>query len=424
MRHKAIAHAVLAALALAPAVALAITDDEVNRTLQFNFSNPGARSLGLGGAFTGLADDATASYANPAGLTILRKAEFGLEVRGSEFESNYASGGTLQLQPYDDSGVGEDSSSDSVTQLSFASFVYPTERATFSLFYHRVGDFESSLVGDSITYEDALGTFGEYIPLTGQLSYEVENFGAAVGFKVSDTFSIGASLAYSDFTISSRTERFLDDEVFSTLRQTGSDDDLVYTLGALWQITPQWNLGMAYRSGGDFKYAGSNTLANGNRLDLTPDFAVPNVFSAGLAFRPTDAWLFTLDVNWIEYSRFADDIESTVGRPELDLGIDDGTEVRFGTEYAFWDMQTPMFLRAGVWLDPDHRVAYDGAQPGDCLQGNAFDSCELSMLFPEGDDETHFSLGVGWQFTAFQLNFAADFSDLVDTYSVSGVMAF
>jgi hypothetical protein len=29
--------------------------------------NPGARSLGLGGAFVALADDATAAYANPAG---------------------------------------------------------------------------------------------------------------------------------------------------------------------------------------------------------------------------------------------------------------------------------------------------------------------------------------------------------------------
>ncbi|MGB5341528.1 MAG: hypothetical protein WBP67_05500, partial [Thermoanaerobaculia bacterium] len=33
--------------------------------LQFNFADPGARSLGFGGAFVGLADDATAAFANP-----------------------------------------------------------------------------------------------------------------------------------------------------------------------------------------------------------------------------------------------------------------------------------------------------------------------------------------------------------------------
>jgi len=34
-------------------------------TTQFNFSPPGARSLGMGSSFIGLADDATASESNP-----------------------------------------------------------------------------------------------------------------------------------------------------------------------------------------------------------------------------------------------------------------------------------------------------------------------------------------------------------------------
>src|ERR1051325_8553322 len=57
------------------------TDIESLSGLQFNFGNPGARSLGMGGAFIGLADDASAAEANPAGLTILRKTEFPVEGR-------------------------------------------------------------------------------------------------------------------------------------------------------------------------------------------------------------------------------------------------------------------------------------------------------------------------------------------------------
>ena len=60
MRTSALSRALMVAFAALPTLAHAINDDEVNRVLQFNFSNPGARSLGLGGAFTGLADDATA----------------------------------------------------------------------------------------------------------------------------------------------------------------------------------------------------------------------------------------------------------------------------------------------------------------------------------------------------------------------------
>ena len=47
--------------------------------IEFDFSNPGARSLAMGGAFVGLADDATAAYANPAGLTALLQPEVSLE---------------------------------------------------------------------------------------------------------------------------------------------------------------------------------------------------------------------------------------------------------------------------------------------------------------------------------------------------------
>ena len=57
------------ALSVAPATTTAQTSDEINGGIQFDFSLPGARSLGMGGAFVALADDATAGYSNPAGLT-------------------------------------------------------------------------------------------------------------------------------------------------------------------------------------------------------------------------------------------------------------------------------------------------------------------------------------------------------------------
>ena len=52
--------------------ARAQTDEDHFQTLPFNFSNPGARPTAMGGAFIGLADDASAAVANPAGLTSLR----------------------------------------------------------------------------------------------------------------------------------------------------------------------------------------------------------------------------------------------------------------------------------------------------------------------------------------------------------------
>ncbi len=62
--------AVVAALT-AGAPALAQSDFYAFTGINFNFTNPGARARGIGGAFVAIADDSTASLANPAGLAYL-----------------------------------------------------------------------------------------------------------------------------------------------------------------------------------------------------------------------------------------------------------------------------------------------------------------------------------------------------------------
>src|SRR5436309_12861083 len=71
------------------------TDIESLSGLQFNFGNPGARSLGMGGAFLGLADDASAAEANPAGLTILRKPEITVDGRNYQEQQVFTTSGTF-----------------------------------------------------------------------------------------------------------------------------------------------------------------------------------------------------------------------------------------------------------------------------------------------------------------------------------------
>ena len=69
------------AILLLAAPILAQSSAEVNAGIQFNFLNPGASHLGMGGAFIGGADDATAAYANPAGVINILRPEVSLEGR-------------------------------------------------------------------------------------------------------------------------------------------------------------------------------------------------------------------------------------------------------------------------------------------------------------------------------------------------------
>lgn len=53
--------------------------------INFRFNNPGARANAMGGAFIGLADDATAAFTNPAGLVVLTKPKLAAEHKYTEF---------------------------------------------------------------------------------------------------------------------------------------------------------------------------------------------------------------------------------------------------------------------------------------------------------------------------------------------------
>ena len=95
----------LVVLFAALAVAGAALAQETPATFEFSFSNPGARSLGLGGAFAALADDATAAFANPAGLVQLLRPEISAERRRWSYTTPYVEGGRYEGDP---TGVGLD----------------------------------------------------------------------------------------------------------------------------------------------------------------------------------------------------------------------------------------------------------------------------------------------------------------------------
>ena len=69
------ATALLALAALAAPTASAQLDSALLSKLRFNLTNPGGKSLAMGGAFSAIADDATAALANPAGLGLISSIE-------------------------------------------------------------------------------------------------------------------------------------------------------------------------------------------------------------------------------------------------------------------------------------------------------------------------------------------------------------
>jgi len=434
---------VLLAFAGTPAVQAQILDG-ATPPIELNFSTPGARSLSMGGAFIGLADDATAAYANPAGLTILRSSEVSLEGRMWDYTAtfpdrgHYAGAATGNGVDTID-GLVNGTSSENVSGVSFLSYVQPGDGWAFALYGHQLADFKSSFrtQGPFVGEGEALGRL---FPVNGSMDLKVKNYGASVAFTASDTFSVGLGVSYYDFSFSATTDRydFINDpfgpadysasNLFARQAADGSGSDWGYNLGFLWRATPKVQLGGVYRDGPSFDFSYSGTCGpsdpayceqSGNVFTTGGSVNVPTVYGIGMAFKPSDALTVTVDWDHVAYS----DLEKgfayiPVLEPEVpNFSINDGDEYHIGLEYGFIKMANPLLLRAGAWLDPAHATTYSGA---DLILQALWSAANAT------NDQWHYTGGLGFVLAQgkFQVDLAADISDRVDTYSLSGVYRF
>ena len=127
--------------------------------LQFNFSNPGARSLALAGALTGAGDDATGAWTNPGGLTNITRPEVGVEFRGSTSRRR-SSAAAASTAPDEHaawthvSALSIGNSNETTHSLSFVSAVVPNSRFAFAFYRTEVANFETTISTDGAFFDD------------------------------------------------------------------------------------------------------------------------------------------------------------------------------------------------------------------------------------------------------------------------------
>lgn len=434
---KLLATAVAIGLAGMTGVAFAITDNEANASLPFSFSNPGARALGMGGAFLGLADDASAAYANPAGLTQLVSPEVSAEVRSVSTNTRWLNGGTVQYNGYDPAGLNYSSQDDRTSSLRSFSFVYPGEQVSFAVYRYELVNYDTSFqsAGALYTTGDGSGENGTIFAYRANASVGIDAYGAAMGVKVSDRLSLGFGLNYYLLDINTATDR-LDPADLSRVSgreaNLNGDGKVGVTLGARMVLTDWLSGGLSYRHAPSLGYDAvlSSQDFPGQAITTKTDLNVPDVFGLGISIRPSDAWVINLDVSRVFYSQVTDNLDSAYGSDPLTelapLKLDDGTEIRLGAEYTFATTH-PFSIRGGVWRDPAHELVYRGTPPNfdtgpDSTAIPAIDSATFSS--GRSSSQTHYAIGMGVAFNQFQIDLGADFSDTSDTVSMSGVFRF
>jgi len=436
-----VASAILSALVCLEAGSRPVIAQEAPQPIlsaQFSFSNPGARSLGLGGAFVAVADDATAAWANPAGLVQIGGPEVSAEGRYWRYSTPYITSGRVRGTPSGmgldtNAGVRSETSEFDVTGLAFLSFAYPKDRWSLAIYRHVLANLETEGATEGVFSETSDGRIIRFLDQSNRSHLEMISYGLSGAHRITDTLSVGFGIVYYQTLVEIESDLFFWDDLDNplgsgtsyvderfVLGQTlyGDDWSFGFTAGLLWRVTPNWSLGGRYRQGprvdlGLEARVGSILdlgVPPGSVIDLGPAGRAefPDNIGFGFAYRSDDGRL-TLGFEWDRVT-YSDSLQSL----EVDdQDLDDTDEIHLGGEWAFLHSKPLLAARAGVWLDPDHQTrANDRA-----------DDFAQALLIP-GDDEIHFALGFGVAFERFQIDVAADFSDLVDTLSVSAIYSF
>ncbi len=348
---------------------------EISSTL--NPVGSGARAMGMGGAFIGVADDATAASWNPAGLIQLEKPEISLAY--SYFHTKRA---------YNPSAL-TDIDSDNITDaegLNYASITVPFvlldwKNMVFSLNYQRVYEMNKEL---NITFQRS-GSGANLLENNEFVQDGVlYTFSPAIALEITQTLSLGVTVnfwndLFGDNGWSTNFEQQSNGEIFSfpvefkvSEKSDVSFEGINAHIGFLWSFHESFTLGGIIKTPFDadlnrqvssFQSQDwpSFPLLNESTNESDKDYTMkmPLSYGIGLSYRHSDELTIALDVyitDWSEYiieDETGNKVNPLDGRLLTEGELNDTTQVRLGAEYLIIRADSLIPIRFGLFYDPE-----------------------------------------------------------------------
>jgi len=353
----------------------------------------GARALGMGGAFIGVADDATAASWNPAGLIQLETPEVSIvgaynkRTENTTYKAFPEASGPQSINTY---------------EINYLSAVYPftalNRNMVVSLNFQHLYDFNKK-VNFGYTSSD---TTDPPLSLKSNIDFDQEgafkSLSPAFAFQITPFLSLGVTLnlwdsgafknkwestyrsfgngTFAGFPVNVQS-RIDDKYEMKGLRMDLSDpfhwQNANYNMGLLWHISPAWTLGAVFKAPfvanlqHDSHFNSTTTYPTrpaANSYDEihrseTVKLDMPMSYGLGIALRPSDRLTFDLDVYRTEWGDYvlhdADgyELNPITGKLRKDSAVSATTQVRIGGEYLIIGESTVVPIRAGVFYDPE-----------------------------------------------------------------------
>jgi len=310
---------------------------------QYVQNGNGARAAGMGYAFTGLADDATAISWNSAGLTQLYSPEASVIARfgWGSVTPNY-------------SDISIDVTSGSSFQLNFASLAVPFNAGNLNVVggvaYRRVYDFTSkytikaSYMGfTSETELDNSGGIDAITPAVGIQFNEMISAGVAANILVGGT----------DYKYTEKSDGQVDFESSSSEDYSGVGFDI----GLLVKPSQQFQLGANLQLP-----TTATVTSKDDGSDSEYKLKVPFFFSIGAAYRASDNVTLAADYRSRPWSKAKYEYEYMGETQEIELGAEDANSFHVGLEYLAQAGENVMPLRVGFFTVPTPGTDYNDDQ--------------------------------------------------------------
>lgn len=302
----------------------------------------------LGNAYAGTAaaaEDASTIYFNPAGMSRLKGRDFAVSLNAirpsSEFENR---GSTLTNNGVAIPGLTGDNGGDAGDWALLP-----------AIYYAHAIDNKWSL-GISVNAPFGLktdydaGFIGRFQGLKSEL--ETLAITPTVSYKVNDQLALGVGVRAqrADATLTSATSPLLPGAV-NTLE--GDDWGFGFSLGVLYQATPNTRLGASYQSSIDYTLEGTLVSPGvpGGVIPVTADLELPDIATVSVVHQLNPQWELLADVAWTNWSKFRElrvvgPTGATVS--QVPQNWDDTWRFALGANYRYNDK---LKFRVGVAFD-------------------------------------------------------------------------
>ena len=281
----------------------------------FRLPNQDPVAIARGNAFVATADNPSAIYYNPAGITQMNERNLRAGVYFVSGNTNYTP----------DLGRRAETNGDfqPVPQLYF---VHPLQKGPLVLGIGLYSPYGLAIDWGKDTTFSTIAQEGEirYISLNPVIAWEV-NPEVSVGF--------GVTVNYSDTHLIQGIGLVENDR----FKVEGDGFDIGFNAGFLWRPSNKVSFGLNYRSETTIKYEGNASTAPPapsppyfSRTRTSAEVVFPQFVVAGISLRPTKDWNFELNVDWTDWDSVDEIAFRGLSLPPLRLNYKSSFMYEFG----------------------------------------------------------------------------------------------